>query len=85
MATHTQKGGVTVDAFQWPGGTLATAAPTLLPVWAKQLALHSPGDGTLDVPTPRGTFAAKPTDWIVRASTGDVSILSAAQFGVLYA
>ena len=82
MAAHTQKGSVVVDAFQWNGGTIAAAT---LPVWAKQLALHTPGDGSLHVPSARGTFKANPTDWVVQISTGQLHVLSAASFAVLYA
>ena len=83
MAAHTQVGGVVVDAFQWLGGILSTSTVTL-PIWAKQLALHSPGDGTLHVPTSRGTAHVNPTDWVVRISTGEVEVMSAATFAVLY-
>ncbi len=81
MAVHTQIGGVTIDAFQWLGGTLAAAS---LPYWALALALQTPGDGTLDVPTVRGTVRAGITDWALRMPTGTVHVLSATDFAALY-
>lgn len=81
MATHTQIGSVTVDAFQWNGGTLAAAT---LPGWAAALALQTPGDGTLDVPTTRGTFKAGIGDWVIRYASGETEIVSNATFVLLY-
>ena len=83
MATHTQVGGVTVDAFQWNGGTIAAAA---LPAWTKQLAMQTPGDGTLHVPesTSRGTCRANTGDWVVRTTNGHVDIMSNTTFVLLY-
>jgi hypothetical protein len=86
VAVHTQKGSITVDAFQWLGGTLSTSS-VVLPIWAKQIALHSPGDGTLHVPCPgQGTQAANPTDWVVfTTGVGFIDILPATTFSTLYA
>lgn len=83
MASHTQVGSVVVDAFQWNGGTIAAAT---LPVWAKQLALHTPGDGSLHVPTgtKRGTIRADSGDWVLRVSTGHIEAMSNTTFLVLY-
>jgi len=81
MAAHTQIGGVSVDAFQWNGGQLGNYA---LPAWASALALQTPGDGTLDVPTFRGTFKASIGDWIARYSTGHIEIMSNTSFFSLY-
>jgi len=84
MANHTQVGSVTVDAFQWTGGTIAG---TVMPVWAKQLALHTPGDGSLHIPTGTkwGTIKADAGDWVVRVSSGHIEAMSAATFATLYA
>lgn len=85
MASHTQVGSVVVDAFQWLGTT--TIALTTLPVWAKKLALHTPGDGSLHVPAGgnSGTLRAGPTDWVVQvASTGYIDVMSNATFTALF-
>jgi hypothetical protein len=82
MATKTQIGSVTVDAFQWLGGTIAG---TSLPIWAKKLYLHTPGDGSLHVPTARGTFRALSTDWVMQTTTGDILIMSNVHFTAYYA
>lgn len=81
MAAHTQIGGVVVDAFQWNGGLLASYA---LPWWANGIALQTPGDGNLDVPTPRGTFMARPADWVVRYAVGHIEIMGPLAFASLY-
>ena len=81
MASHTQIGGVVVDAFQWLGGSLGVYG---LPAWASALALQTPGDGTLNVPTSRGTFRANINDWAVRYSTGHIDIMSNATFTSLF-
>jgi len=84
MTTYTQKGSVTVEAFHWQGGTLAAAASTL-PSWAKSMALHTPGDGTLHVPvTAGGTLAAHIGDWVVRYTNGIIVIIDNATFTALY-
>lgn len=88
MANHTQRGSIVVDAFQWPGGTgaAAIAAIASLPVWAKQLALHTPGDGALHVPLgARGTARANATDWVVQLTPGYIEVMTAAAFTILYA
>ena len=46
MADHITKTAVHLDAFQWLGGSLVGFT---LPIWAKPLALHTPGDGNLHV------------------------------------
>jgi hypothetical protein len=86
MASHVQIGSVAVDAFQWPGGTGASVITGIanLPYWAKALALHTPGDGTLCVPTWQGTVAIPPLAWVVRTPNGTVEVLSAAAFTALY-
>jgi hypothetical protein len=81
MATHTQIGSVQVDAFQWVGGSLGNYA---LPAWASALPMQTPGDGSLHVPTPRGTFRANVGDWAVRLSTGHIDIMSNNSFTTLY-
>jgi len=83
MATHTQKGGVSIDAFQWSGGLLTAAASTL-PIWAKRLALHSPGDGTLHVPSRSGTEKANATDWVIQDADGSITIIPNSVFTLLY-
>ncbi len=87
MVAHVQKGSVSIDAFQWLGGTLSTSTVTL-PVWAKLLALHSPGDGTLHVPCGpgQGTQAANPTDWVIQTTGAStvIDILPNSLFTVLY-
>lgn len=82
MAAHTTKT-VSLDAFQWNGGTIAAAN---FPFWAKLLAFHTPGDGGLCVPstTGRGTEVARPTDWVVQLSDGEPLVLSNAEFNVLF-
>ena len=59
MAAHTQIGGVVVDAFQWKGGLLGNY---VLPAWAAALSMQTPGDGTLHIPTRRGTVRVNPDD-----------------------
>lgn len=83
MATHTQIGSVTVDAFQWNGGTIAAAN---LPAWTKNLALQTPGDGTLHIPESpsRGTCRVNIGDWVVRTSNGHIDMMSATTFNILY-
>jgi len=76
MATYTQKG-ITVDAFQWLGGSLGNYS---LPAWAMALALQTPGDGTLNLPTPRGTVRVNNTDYAVRYASGHIDVMSAATF-----
>jgi hypothetical protein len=87
LVAHVQKGSISVDAFQWLGGTLSTST-VVLPIWAKQLALHSPGDGTLHVPCGpgQGTLAANPTDWVVQTSPGStiIDILPNSLFTVMF-
>lgn len=82
MAAHISKT-VTLDAFQWNGGTLAAAG---FPFWATLLAFHTPGDGSLHVPstTGRGTEAAKPTEWVVRMTSGEPHVLSNTDFNALF-
>lgn len=87
MVAHVQKGGVSCDAFQWLGGTLSSSLVTL-PIWAKSIALHSPGDGTLHVPCGQGqgTLLANPTDWVLyTSSTGFIDIMPAATFSTFFA
>ena len=81
MATYTQNGSVTVDAFQWKGGLLSSYA---LPVWAKRIALHAPGDGSLHVPARSGTARAAATDWIVQGADGGIDVVPASHFSLLY-
>lgn len=85
MALHTQKGTGTVDAFQWLGGILNTSLVTL-PIWAKQIALHSPGDGSLHVPAGAfGTLRANSTDWVIQnPGNGQVTVLTAVAFAAAY-
>jgi len=80
MTIKTQIGSVTVDAFQWTGGTI----PTNLPVWAKRLALHTPGDGSLHVPTKRGTVRALINQWVLQYANGDVDVQPNDIFTSLY-
>jgi hypothetical protein len=81
MASHSQAGSKTVDAFQWVGPTLAS---TTFPVWAKRLALHTPGDGSLHVPTPNGTFRMLPGEWAMQMTTGDIRFMTNAEFVAYY-
>ena len=88
MASHAQKGGVSLDAYQWPGGTATTTSFTAgsgVATWLKRLALHTPGDGTLQVPTATGVSTARPTDWVVQNPDGTVGVLTAVHFASLYA
>lgn len=80
MTTYTQKGSVTIDAFQWNGGT---GIPTNLPYWTKNLALHN-SSGDLHVPTSSGTLVAKSTDWVYRGPDGSVNVMTNAHFVKLY-
>lgn len=87
MTTHTQKGSVSVDAYQWLGGTATVASFTsgaTVGTWLKRLALHTPGDGSLHVPTTVGTLRANPTDWVALHPDGSVSVLPNATFTSLY-
>jgi hypothetical protein len=79
MAAHATRNAIACDGFQWLGGTLSTSA-VVLPYWAKALALHSPGDGSLHVPCPSGTDSCQPNSWVVRFSDGAIEILSNAMF-----
>ncbi len=85
MAAHTTTGSVAVDAFQWLGGILNTSV-VVLPVWAKRIAMHSPGDGTLHVPCPgAGTQMANPTDWVVwQPTTGFIDIIPNATWVLMF-
>ena len=84
MATHAQKGSVSVDAVQWTGGTLASFLSSG-PYWLKNMALHTPGDGTLHVPIPRfGTLNVLNTEWIVKCPDGSLTILTNLEFTALY-
>jgi hypothetical protein len=80
MATYTQIGSVTVEAFQWRGGALSSYA---LPVWAKRLALHASGD-TLCVPSRCGTLGANKMDWVVQGADGGIDVVPNAHFTLLY-
>jgi hypothetical protein len=81
MTIHTQRGSVTVDAFQWLGGKLSTYT---LPGFAMRLALQVPGDGYLHVPSHSGVARAGITDWVVLSPDGNVDILTASAFALLY-
>ena len=81
MASYSQVGGVKVDAFQWKGGALSTY---VLPAWAKRLALHTPGDGSLHVPARNGVIAAHNTDWVVQGADGGIDIMPTSHFTALY-
>lgn len=84
MAAHTQKGSVSIDAFQWTGGTGATLVAMTLPIWAKRLALHAPGDGSLSVPSRSGTEKANATDWVLQDADGSITIMANSVFTLLY-
>lgn len=79
--THTQRGSVTVDAYQWTGGQLYNL---VLPGWLRQLAIHTPGNSYLHVPTRNGGAQAKVGDWIVKDADGSVTIMSNTAFTDLY-
>ena len=81
VSAYTQIGGVGIDAFQWNGGLLSA---TVLPIWAKHLSLHTPGDGTLHVPCRNGTLAAQKTDWVIQGADGGVDIMPNSHFVKLY-
>ena len=81
MTAYTQIGSVTVQAFQWKGGALSSYT---LPSWAKALALHTPGDGTLHVPVRNGVEAAKVNVWVVQGADSGIDIVLNAHFIKLY-
>ena len=86
MATYTQKGAITVDAFQWNGGPLVVSN---LPIWARRLALQQSGS-VLDVPVglakgANGVLPANPTDWVYQAPDGSINVTTNAHFTALYA
>lgn len=81
MAIHTQRGSVTVDAFQWLGGKLSSYT---LPGWAVRLALHTPGDNYLHVSSHGSTLRASVTDWVVQSADGGIDIHTASNFNLLY-
>jgi hypothetical protein len=84
VVTKTQKNTAVIDAFQWNGGSLP-AAFSALPYWAKTLFLHTPGDGSLHVPTTfRGTVKIDPTDWVYRDAAGVIDTLSNARMTANY-
>lgn len=72
---------MTVDAFQWNGGTLSAY---VFPGWVSATAPQTPGDGTLNMKTPRGTFRASIGDWCVHYATGHIEIMSNTSFTSLY-
>lgn len=78
MAVYTQKGGATVQAFQWTG-----QARNTFPQFAQQLAIHI-SDGKLHVPTRQGTLAAQLTDWVVMDADGSITIIPNTAFSKLY-
>jgi hypothetical protein len=85
MATYTQLGSITIDAFQWNDGALSTYN---LPIWAKRLALQQSGS-TLCVPVGvakgnGGVLPANPTDWVYLAPDGSVHVVTNAYFVSLY-
>jgi hypothetical protein len=85
MATYTQRGSVTVDAFQWNGGVIVVSN---LPIWARRLPLQVCGIA-LDVPVGlargvSGTLPANPTDWVYLGPDGSVNVMTNAQFTLLY-
>lgn len=82
MSVYIQKGGVQIDAFQYMGGLLPSYVS--LPIWAKRLALHTPGDDTLHVPTRSGTERANKTDWVVQDADGSIQIIPNKSFVLLY-
>lgn len=82
MSVYTQKGSVQVDAFQYTGGLLPTYVN--LPIWAKRIALHTPGDDTLHVPTRSGVEQAKKTDWVVQDADGSILVVPNKSFILLY-
>ena len=83
MAAHATRNAIACDAFQWNGGTLSQGTTTL-PFWTKGMALHSPGDGNLHMPTTSGTDVVKPTNWVVIFSDGTIEILSATMFAAYF-
>ena len=78
MAIYTQKGSVTINAFQWAGQALSS-----LPAWSKLYRLH-PSDGNLCVPTRLGTESARNGDWVVLDADGSVTVMPNAAFTKLY-
>jgi hypothetical protein len=81
MAAYTQIGGTTIQAFQWKGGKLTDYT---FPPWANHLALHTSGDGILQVPIRSGVDRAIPTNWIVQGADLGISILPNSEFILLY-
>jgi hypothetical protein len=67
MASHSQKGSVTIDAVQWlpPATTIASIQAST--AWTKRLDLQTPDGVVLHVRTIQGMEACFPTDWIYMA------------------
>lgn len=86
MASHTQKGSVSLLAFQWTQGATIASVVAANPqeTWIRSLPFHTPGDGTLHVPTWQGTTRANPTDWVIKNPDGTVQVLTNSQFTTLY-
>jgi hypothetical protein len=82
MATYTQLGSITIDAFQWNGPPLVISN---LPIWARKLPLLISGGTDLCVPTTgRTVLAAHVTDWVFQAPDGSIHVVSNAYFVSLY-
>jgi hypothetical protein len=87
VASHSQKGAIAVDAFQW------TAASTIGGIhtanaqsgWIRHLALQVNSDGTLIVPiSAGGTQLCRIGDWVVYHPDGVVDVVAASTFTALY-
>lgn len=82
MAAHTQKGGVTINAFQWLNTTIT--AVHAANVWAASLSMSTPDGRNLHVQCYNGTLAVPQGDWVVQQPNGEIVAMSAAQFTQLY-
>jgi hypothetical protein len=82
MAVYEPRGEHVVDAFQWLGGSLADYAD--LPFWAKGIALHTPGDGSLNVPLRAGTSSVMPGQWVMISPDGGIDAMPDARFREFY-
>jgi hypothetical protein len=80
MATYTQIGSVTVDAFQWNGVDLVN-----VPIWAAQLDMQISGTSLCVPMGQRSVVGACPTDWVYQGPDGSINVMTNAQFTALYA
>ena len=87
MASHAQKGSISVDAFQWTASSTLTAVIAANPQagWIRHLAFQPQSDGTLIVPVSSGgTQLCRVGDWVVWHPDGVVDVVAATTFASLY-